>query len=100
MVVSVVPRGVSDDCNSFEVEGDQVWLRVARIGPAFAFHASTDGVRWRLIRHFALDPREGIAAGFLAQSPTGPGGTATFGAIRFRQERLADTRSAHRSTPP
>jgi regulation of enolase protein 1 (concanavalin A-like superfamily) len=93
MVVSVVTRGVSDDCNSFEVDGDQVWLRVARMGPAFAFHASTDGARWRLIRHFALDPREGMAAGFLAQSPTGPGCTATFDAIRFRQEQLADIRS-------
>ena len=32
MVVSVVTREVSDDCNSFVVDGDHVWLRVARIG--------------------------------------------------------------------
>ena len=41
MVVSVVTRGLSDDCNSFVVDGASVWLRIARIGSAFAFHAST-----------------------------------------------------------
>ena len=30
MVVSVVTREVSDDCNSFVVDGNSVWLRVAR----------------------------------------------------------------------
>ena len=43
MVVSVVTRGLSDDCNSFVVDGATVWLRIARVGSAFAFHASTDG---------------------------------------------------------
>ena len=93
MVVSVVTRGVSDDCNSFEVDRDHVWLRLARLGRAFAFHASTDGAQWRLIRHFALDPPHQMSTGFLAQSPTGPGCTAAFDAIRFRQGRLADLRS-------
>ena len=55
MVVSVVTRGVSDDCNSFVVDGASVWLRVARVGSAFAFHASTDGSNWSFIRHFALE---------------------------------------------
>ena len=32
MVVSVVTREVSDDCNSFAVDGRQVWLRIARRG--------------------------------------------------------------------
>ena len=54
MVVSVVTRGVSDDCNSFVVDDESVWLRIARVGPAYAFHASTDGSNWSFIRHFAL----------------------------------------------
>ena len=33
LVVSVVTRDVSDDCNSFAVERDHVWLRIARRGP-------------------------------------------------------------------
>jgi hypothetical protein len=93
MVVSVVTRGVSDDCNSFVVEGDQVWLRAARLGRAFAFHASTDGTFWHLVRHFALDAAETIAAGFSAQSPTGEACTATFDTIRYAPERLPDIRS-------
>jgi regulation of enolase protein 1 (concanavalin A-like superfamily) len=93
MVVSVVTRGVSDDCNSFVVEGDQVWLRVARLGGAFAFHASTDGTFWHFVRHFALDAADTIAAGFSAQSPTGEACTATFDVIRYMPELLPDLRS-------
>ena len=94
MIVSVVTRGVSDDANAFEVDGDQVWLRVARLGPAYAFHASTDGATWRLIRHFALAPGgQPPRIGFEAQSPTGDGCTATFERIRFARERLGDLRS-------
>jgi uncharacterized protein len=93
MVVSVVTRGVSDDCNSFVVDGNQVWLRVARLGRALAFHASTDGTFWQFVRHFALDEAGTLAAGFLAQSPTGDGCAATFDMIRYLPGRLGDLRS-------
>ena len=84
--VTVVTRGVSDDCNSFEVDGDTLWLRITRSGAAWAFHASTDGSWWRLLRYFALggDAAEPVRAGFLAQSPTGEGCTATFDHISFQ----------------
>lgn len=111
MVVSVVTRGVSDDANAFTVENDEIWLRVSRLGAAFAFHASTDGTTWSLIRHFALDastvpnradddpagprPRTNTAieVGFEAQSPTGNGCSATFEHISFKRKRLTDLRS-------
>jgi len=95
MVVSVVTRGVSDDCNSVEVDGNQVWLRVARLGRTFAFHASTDGTTWRFVRYFTLAPDADattVAVGFEAQSPTGEGCTATFDTIRYTAERLSDLR--------
>jgi regulation of enolase protein 1 (concanavalin A-like superfamily) len=92
MVVSVVTRGVSDDCNSWPVDGDSIWLRVARLGRAFAFHASHDGMTWQLVRHFALDAEE-PAVGFLAQSPTGQGCAASFASIHYLPQRLADLRS-------
>jgi uncharacterized protein len=92
MVVSVVTRGTSDDCNSFVVDGGQVWLRVARVGTAYAFHASTDGRHWRLIRHFTLYASETPSYGFSAQSPTGGGCTATFDAIAYEPRRLLDLR--------
>jgi regulation of enolase protein 1 (concanavalin A-like superfamily) len=93
MVVSVVTRGVSDDADSFVVDGPRVWLRVSRLGAAHAFHASTDGSRWRFVRHFALEPADGLRAGFLAQSPTGAGCTAVFDRVDYRPERLADLRN-------
>jgi uncharacterized protein len=93
MVVSVVTRGVSDDCNSFAVDGDRVWLRLARLGRAFAFHASTDGERWQLVRHFALEPTDQLAVGFEAQSPTGEGCTATFDEIQYEARRLGGLRT-------
>ena len=78
--VSVVTRGTSDDCNSFEVDGHTLWLRITRSGAAWAFHASTDGAWWRLLRYFALsgETAELVRVGFLAQSPTGEGCAATF----------------------
>ena len=34
LVVSVVTRGESDDCNSVAIDAGAVWLRVARLGRA------------------------------------------------------------------
>jgi len=93
MVVSVVTRGVSDDCNSFAVDGHSVGLRVARLGSSFAFHASTNSERWELIRHFSLGDSIDPEVGFEAQSPTGDGCTVTFDDLRFEPRRLDDLRS-------
>jgi regulation of enolase protein 1 (concanavalin A-like superfamily) len=92
MVVSVVTRGSSDDCNSRIVEGGELWLRVARLGAAFAFHSSSDGRRWELVRHFGL-PAESVSVGFEAQSPLGEGCAATFADVGFKPGRLADLRN-------
>ena len=92
MVVSVVTRDGSDDANGFIVEGGEVWLRIARLGRAFAFHASTDGSSWRLVRYFTFGSGVDPAVGFEAQSPTGDGCTATFDDVRFETRRLGDLR--------
>ena len=93
MVVSVVTRGVSDDANAFVVPERSIWLRVSRLGDVYAFHASTDATRWRLIRVFAFDHGFGDhLIGFEAQSPTGDGCTVTFDDIRFTSDRLGDLR--------
>jgi uncharacterized protein len=93
MVVSVVTRSLSDDANSFTVAARSVWLRIARVGAAFAFHASTDGANWRFVRHFSLGASAEPAVGFQSQSPLGGGCTATFDEIRFHSARLVDLRS-------
>jgi regulation of enolase protein 1 (concanavalin A-like superfamily) len=92
-VVSVVTRGVSDDANAFTSGARHIWLRVSRLGRAHAFHASADGAHWRFVRHFALEPADRLAVGFLAQSPTGAGCSAVFDSIGYSPERLTDLRS-------
>ncbi|MBX9387364.1 DUF1349 domain-containing protein [Streptomonospora nanhaiensis] len=91
-VVSVVTRGVSDDCNSVTVDpgSDSVRLRVSRLGPAYAFHLRVGQGPWDLVRYFALAGE--AEAGFSAQSPTGPGCTARFSEISYSPTRLADIR--------
>jgi uncharacterized protein len=93
MVVSVVTRGTSDDCNSALVDANHVWLRVARMDSALAFHFSTDGSEWSFVRHFTLGPTERLAVGFAAQSPTGEGCEVTFDDIRYLPRRLGKLRS-------
>jgi len=93
MVVSVVTRDRSDDANAFVLAGaDTVWLRIARLAPAYAFHASTDGSHWQFVRHFTLGQAAGGRIGFVAQSPTGAGCPTWFDQISYRSERLAQLR--------
>ena len=93
MVVSVVTRRVSDDCNHFAVDATHIWLRIARGGDCFAFHASTDGAVWQLVRYFGLDDATGISVGFEAQSPTGEGCRVSFDEIRYDAGRVNDLRA-------
>ncbi|WP_437932284.1 DUF1349 domain-containing protein [Sorangium sp. So ce291] len=92
-VVSVVTRGRSDERTSFAVAADHVWLRASRLGRTCAFHASTDGTTWRVIRSFSLGIATELGVGFSAQSPAGDGCTAVFDDIRFTPRRLGDLRS-------
>ena len=91
-IVSVVTNGSSDDANGVLASGDEAWLRIARIGSAFAFHASSDGARWQLVRCFRLGAGDEVQVGFEAQSPTGEGCVATFDEISFEARHLEDLR--------
>ena len=63
---------------------------------AYAYHASENGRRWRMIRFFTLGGAEVAPGpeliGLEAQSPTGDGCAVTFEEIRFVPERLAELR--------
>ena len=90
-IVSVVTRGASDDSNGFEVDGDAIYLQVARTGPAVIFYASPDAKAWRIVRAFTLGDATGkhtgnMRAGFSSQSPTGTGHRTVFSEIRYRPE--------------
>jgi len=76
-------------------DGDDraVWLRVSRIDRVYAYHASTDGLTWQLVRVFRLgDDTTGHRIGFEAQSPTGAGCTVPSDHITFTTQRLNELR--------
>jgi hypothetical protein len=95
MVVSVVTHGLSDDCNSVLITGDEVYLRVSHKGQAYAFHYSLDGRTWHFVRHFALSGQanQALRAGFASQAPTGRQCQATFSEITYRAGMLSDLRN-------
>jgi regulation of enolase protein 1 (concanavalin A-like superfamily) len=90
--VTVVTHGTSDDSNSFETAGGPLWLRITRTGRVWAFHASTNGSYWQLLRYFSLGEASGARIGFLAQSPMGNSCTAIFDSIAFRPGAVANLR--------
>jgi regulation of enolase protein 1 (concanavalin A-like superfamily) len=92
-IVSVVNRDLSDDCNSMSVDNDRIYLRIARLDRAFAFHSSTDGRSWYLIRYFTLGKVQNTRVGFLAQSPYGDSCRVLFSELSFVQGTLGDIRS-------
>ena len=93
MVVSVVTKEVSDDCNAVLIDGHTVYLRIAVAPPAVAFHYSRDGVLWHFVRYFRLENVEHPRVGFLSQAPTGAGCRATFAQIRYRAGQLQNNRN-------
>ncbi len=93
MVVSVVTKGTSDDCNSLPIDGTSIYLRVARLGQAFAFHYSLDGRVWSLVRYFSIGALSNLQMGLSSQAPTGKRCSATFSEVEYRQGALKDIRS-------
>ena len=93
MVVSVVTRGVSDDCNSVDIKGQSVYLRVYRQSDVLAFHYSLDGHYWHFVRYFSLGNLEQLRVGFSTQSPLGQGCRAIFSEIRYTPRALSDLRN-------
>lgn len=93
MIVSVVTRGESDDCNAVVIDSSSVWLRISGLGDAHAFHYSTDGEQWHFVRYFRLDTYGSVDVGFEVQSPLGGGCVARFSKISYVAERLASLRT-------
>ncbi|HEY7022930.1 MAG TPA: DUF1349 domain-containing protein [Ktedonobacterales bacterium] len=93
MIVSVVTRDVSDDCNSSPLVEDSVFLRITRRKAILAFHYSLDGDVWQLVRYFTLGNAPRMSLGFSAQSPTGSGCVAVFSHIHYRPTAVSDLRS-------
>jgi regulation of enolase protein 1 (concanavalin A-like superfamily) len=89
-VVSVVTKGISDDCNSAEVPANTVFYKVAKAGNVITLYYSSEGRHWFLIRHLVFDSQVPLKVGFLAQSPTGKNCTVTFSHIHYSARKIRD----------
>jgi uncharacterized protein len=92
-VVSVVTRGVSDDCNSAVINGREVFLRMAHTPEATSFHYSLDGRLWHMVRYFSLGRLNYPKVGLASQSPTGKKCTSIFTEITYKAGVLKDRRN-------
>jgi uncharacterized protein len=89
-VVSVVTKGISDDCNSVEMTSSKVYYKVAKADNVITLYCSPDGIRWLLIRHLQFNTVTGFKVGFLAQSPTGDRCEVTFSNIVYTVKKIKD----------
>lgn len=92
MVVSVVTNRYSDDCNAGAVAAPFVHLRISRVGQAWAFHSSADGVAWDFVRLFRLHTDEPVRIGFMSQAPLGERCVSQFERIELTSTVPADLR--------
>jgi len=91
-VVSVVTNGVSDDANGVNIDGNTVYLQMAKKDKVFALHYSLDGNEYKMVRYFSLPVDDIFKAGFVAQSPMGEGGEYMFENIVLKNESISDMR--------
>lgn len=89
-IVTVVTKGISDDCNSVELHSNKVYLKVAKADNVITIYYSENGLKWFLIRHFTFDAIGDLKIGFLAQSPTGKDCKVTFSNINYKKKKIKD----------
>ncbi len=91
-VVTVMTNQTSDDANGVNIEGNQVWLQLARKDNVFAVHYSLDGENYKMARICSLPMQKKIQVGLAAQSPVGKGGVCHFEDVVLEQRTLCDIR--------
>lgn len=94
-IVSVMTNQKSDDANHAVIEGDTVYLQLARKGNVFAIHYSIDGTTYQMARLTYLPMGSTIKVGFEAQSPAGSGGMRYFEEISLELKTLEDIRNGN-----
>lgn len=91
--VSVVTRGTSDDANGADLQVQDVWLQVCRIGRQFGLHYALDGKSWKMVRVFGLDLPPQVRVGLVAQCPAGPGVDIDWLSFSVEQRTLNNLRA-------
>lgn len=91
--VCVVTNQVSDDANGCNIDQDEVWLQIVRVGDVFCVHYSPDGERFDMVRLFTLPVGESVKVGLEAQSPAGEGGPRYFSGLSLEQRTVGNLRT-------
>ena len=89
-VVSVVTKGISDDCNSVELNSDKIFFKIAKADNVITLYYSSTGKNWFLVRHFTFDATNKLNVGFLAQSPTGKECKVQFSNLSYTAKKIKD----------
>lgn len=92
-IVSVVTKGISDDCVSEKLGKNKPYLRVLRSGSCFGFHYSLDAINWTLVRFFGMDAPIKVKIGVVGQCPVGKGTRVRFENFDFEMTKICDARA-------
>lgn len=90
--VCVVTDRISDDANGCNIEQDEVWLQIVRVGDVFCTHYSLDGERFDMVRLFHLPVGKSVKVGLEAQCPAGEGGLRFFSDVSLEYRTVEDLR--------
>lgn len=91
--VCVVTNEVSDDANGCNIDQDEAWLQIVRVGDVFCVHYSLDGERFDMVRLFRLPVGKSVKVGLEAQSPAGEGGLRLFSDVSLEQRTVQNLRA-------
>lgn len=93
VAVSVVTKnGESDDANGCNIEGNNVWLKICRVGNSFSFHFSEDGRQFYMMRFFNLPAENAVKVGLLAQASQGDGGNRIYEDLSIENRTVKNIR--------
>ena len=91
--VCVVTSGVSDDANGCNIDQEEVWLQIVRVGDVFCTHYSLDGETFYMVRLFHLPVEKTVKVGIEAQSPAGEGGMRFYSHISLEHRTVQNLRA-------
>lgn len=94
-VVTVMTNELSDDANGYNVDGNEVWLQIARKNNVFAIHYSLDGKKFLMSRICNLPMKEKIMVGLVAQCPMGEGAIMKFEEVSLERKTLSNIREGN-----
>ncbi len=89
-IVTVVTKGISDDCNSVKLSKNKVYFKMAKADNVITLYYSETGTKWYLIRHFTFDSTQNLHVGLLAQSPTGKDCKVKFSELKYQVKKIKD----------